>query len=181
MDYKYKEVVTRKNIETDIKRLYFKKILPMPLVIAGTTYLTTDAYRLLTEHSGFWNTLSYILTVIPLALTIGMTIYLCYCYFAHSKNFTIKEDELREITRNRYGWPFDHKIYTLYLRFTKGFFNVGWQLQQYYKWSENYRMDGRQLLNSSLVGDNFYLITVGKRILCVYNKKMFELHSNNKH
>ncbi|MBR6503322.1 MAG: hypothetical protein IKT42_07790 [Clostridia bacterium] len=45
-----------------------------------------------------------------------------------------------------------------------------------YKWSENNKMFECSVFNSSNIGDEFYLVIIkNKRIICAYNKKLFEL------
>lgn len=59
-----------------------------------------------------------------------------------------------------------------------GFFNVSLANEinafKYYKWSELYSMTGEGILNTSKIGDEFYLAISDKdEILAVFNKKWF--------
>lgn len=72
-------------------------------------------------------------------------------------------------------------IYGHTLNFSSyGFFNVGLRNAKggvdYYKWSKLYSMTGEGILNTSKIGDEFYLAISDKdEILAVFNQKWFNL------
>ncbi len=107
--------------------------------------------------------------------TLGYTLYLTYKCYTLPYKCTIAVDTLSDIVyrpsrykpNNRFVFS-EHGEYGI--RYKDGF-----GYKEYYPWSKHHCMFADQLIMRSSKGDEFYLVLVGKKIVYVYNKKIFEL------
>lgn len=91
-------------------------------------------------------------------------------------NFTVITDKLVDEKQNepRTEMTFHKGRYVSYLEFGC---NDRWELEgSYYTWSKLYRMSDSGICNTSLVGDEFYLVLYNKnnKILMAYNSRFFD-------
>lgn len=91
-------------------------------------------------------------------------------------NFTVITDKLVDEKQNepRTEMTFYKGRYVSYLEFGC---NDRWELEgSYYTWSKLYRMSDSGICNTSLVGDEFYLVLYNKnnKILMAYNSRFFD-------
>lgn len=171
MEYKNKQTLKKEHIEQDIKK-EFRYIIFMCIIFIPIFILLLYGGILAIQKRGFFF-LTILLLVVTLIILFGFiaTLIVSINAYVHRKEkYTIVIDRLvdaRWITRHRN-------------RYFYFFFAVQGKIQiihtkTYYPWSVHYSMIGSSVINSSSFGEDFYLVLVNKKIVSVYNKKMFEL------
>ncbi len=94
-------------------------------------------------------------------------------------SYTVVKDRLVNIveeTVEEYNHRQSFKTVTVFY-----FSSQSWRVPPYnYQWSDLYHMSGTGLCNTSLIGDEFYLVLLNDthEICCVYNTKLFEYKTN---
>ncbi len=179
-EYSVQEKVTTKKIEHDLQKVYKSNII-MHLVLLPFFALLDGVYICL-----IWNYLKdgkdlpiflIITNIICVLFTVAIIIdfiHSIYMLFSGYKKFSIAIDRFRGIrTVVRH-----HRRRTVTYYYLM--FNQCGEVQflpeaEYYTWSENYRMRGDGINKSVHIGDRFFLIMRGKKILYFYNDRMFDL------
>ncbi|MBR7143197.1 MAG: hypothetical protein IKD06_06660 [Clostridia bacterium] len=171
-----KEILTRKNIVSDLKLILIKEIIKLitllPLLIF--VYLLF----LFGPHSpakGFMLIFCMIFCVFYTLIYIYALVRTVVPLFK-IKNFTISSDLVTNKLEKRRSHPRSLIIprpYTLV-------FSRGGKYRipaiNNYKWSNMFEMPDKNVFHSTDLNDDFYLISVGKRRnIVAYNKKMFEM------
>ena len=190
MEFKVQEKLTTKKIEYDLKKgggLFSVLMIILSIVATASLLFPITVLSNGTNDEGAAKYLLIGILVILILLVLFLwiiTAYVVYMRFVGYKKFKIGVDVLvgfevmedtgpfiwfRNITnKNEYA-----DIY--YLKFARfGRFRVhsrAW----YYTWSENYKTHGHNMEDSFRVGDRVYVVLVGKRIVNVFNDKMFDL------
>lgn len=120
------------------------------------------------------NQLFQVLTMILILCVIISITYICVLYIKIKKTkFTLKNDTLiekREFKRGGTKW---HSYRPFRLYFTCNHFDIPAQL--HYKFSNIHSMNEEELYNTSSIGDNFTLVELNKKVIAVYNHKLFTI------
>ncbi len=181
-----KETLTRKQIKKELKYISFCNIL---FRIVPAAIITPIILYLFPDDRFF-----------PFAIlfSIVVLIFICEsCYFlklfivAHNNTFSIIVDKLSNTKdiefRDGVTDPYigDAKFAIIPLSFNllgktfRLFFskNRVWRIPSgcIYTWSKYNWMNSFSVFRSSNIGDEFYLVMVGKKIILAYNTKFFEL------
>ena len=171
MEYKIKQTLKKEHIEQDIKREMRYDIISCIIFIPIFILLLYGGI-LAIQKLGFLiiTTLSFVVTLILFIAIIVILITSVNAYVRRKEKYTIVIDRLVDAR-----WISRHRNRYFYF-----FFAVQGKIQiihtkTYYPWSKDYNMLGHSLINSSNIGEDFYLVLVNKKIVSVYNKKMFEL------
>lgn len=183
-----KETLTTDIIKREIKAICLKDI---KTIIAGIIILTVFIFAMIALTSALMNSLmlevfrkKVIMTFIYVVYAIGLGIYVTLLIkklkLLSSKNIQIvtdklvsNEDNLLHMLFYRRTWG--NKLY--YLNFARyGCYCIPDSVtQKNYEWSELYCMSANGVYNYSNIGDEFYLVLYGKKIILAYNTKLFEL------
>ena len=180
-EYKVQEKVTTKKIEHDLlhsNKHYFRlfwALIPFFAFFDGI---------LICMFFEFWDnstgSLIYFIFLGSVCATttiilIAASIYKLYMLLWGYKKFCVAIDHFKGIkTVVRYRRR-RHAFVHRYLLFNKyGKVEFVHELE-YYTWSENYRMFGDGIEQSVHIGDRFFLIMRGKKIMYFYNDRMFDL------
>ena len=171
MEYKNKQTLKKEHIEQDIKKefryIIFMCIIFIPVFMA-CLYVAILAIR----KRGFFF-LTILLLVVTLIILFGFvaTLIISINAYVHRKEkYTIVIDRLVDAR-----WIGSYKHRAFYFFFAVQGKKQIVDTKTYYRWSECYNMIGDEVIRSSRIGEDFYLVLVNKRIVCVYNIKMFEL------
>ena len=131
-----------------------------------------------------------VLLVIIIFLICMAVISLCgliYCIYMHIKSqsdFIIVKDVFAAMATKHSEWSANWSIYMCFK--TYGNFKVkggslrGSLNKDFYRWAKYNHMWYEGLNRTSVPGDEFYLAMYKKRILAVYNTKLFELNKDLK-
>ena len=180
-----KDIVTRENIQKDIKFwirwiVYTFCIFLMSLVGPLYTFQTASSEKLKEP----------VLLVIIIFLICMAVISLCgliYCIYMHIKSqsdFIIVKDVFAAMATRNSDWAPTYRKYMCFKMY--GNFEVrggslrGSLNKDFYRWSKYNHMWYEGLNKTSVPGDEFYLVMYKKRILAVYNTKLFELNKDLK-
>ena len=182
MENNKKEPLNREYIERDIKKYYISMSIAhiVCAVVAAISFifvkLILEITNKLSNNIAIYNISAIIFAVIILYYLCRFTFSICG-YFSFKKKYRIQEDWLidKGIRKSmRIGSGVIRSSHVL--RFKKCGYFFGFATNKLYPWSENYSDVGYfELFDKSVPGEGFYLATVGKRIIAIYNKKMFEL------
>lgn len=179
-EYKVQEKVTTAKIEHDLQTCHTNNLLTflmmLPCVAAFDGILIWMAFEMWDNTTGLL--IYFIVLYAALGFlnifVIGGIVYSIYMMLSGYKKFSVAIDRFRGIKtvvkcRNK-------KYRThYYLMFSKyGMIEFSPKLE-YYTWSEYYRMWGDGIDDSSHIGDRFFLIMRGKKIVYFYNDRMFDL------
>ena len=179
MDYKIKETLKKEFIEQDIKRqlrtLIITYAISIPVLLVS---LYLGIYAI--QKNGFHiSTLFFLIFACIITIVFTRKFIIEIDAYIHCKNkYIIVLDRLVNM-----GWETKYRTRNRRLRADSYFyfyFAVQGKIQiihtkTYYPWSVHYSMIGSSVINSSSFGEDFYLVLVNKKIVSVYNKKMFEL------
>ena len=179
-EYKVQEKVTTKKIEYDLQKVHKRNII---------IHLTLFPFLAFLDGVYIWLILTFledgkklpIFMIIAAAVGFLSTaalifdfVHSIYMLFSGYKKFYIAIDRFRGIKtvrRRRRRRTFTY----YYLMFNKHGRIQFYPKVEYYTWSENYRMWGEGIGQSVHMGDRFFLIMRGKRIVYFYNDRMFDL------
>ena len=172
-----KEILTRDKIKIDLKNLCSHNLVRSFVfflinVFASGFVLITRAYN----YKGLIIFCIMIFFLFALASSILLKDIITFLQ-VNRGNYKISIDKL--ISKYYRGGRSSSMTMVMHIgsyRSTSPFF-YGVRQADCYKWSELYRMGHEGVYNRANIGDEFYLITIGKKetILMVYNCKMFEL------
>lgn len=179
MDYKVKEPLKTENVERDIKKHYIG--MSIAYIVLAVVWVVCFAFvEFLFEikslsidivHKIFF--VVAITAILYYLCRFGFSMYKCLSF---KKKYRIEEDRLidKGIRKSmRIGSGVIRSSHVLRFKKYGNFF--GFATDKLYPWSENYSDIGYfNLFDKSYPGEDFYLATVGKRIIAIYNKKMFE-------
>ena len=179
-EYTVQEKVTTKKIEHDLQKVHKRNII-MHLVLFPFLSILDGVY--------IWLILAFLedgkdlpifmmfAAAIGLIFTVALIfdfVYSIYMLFSGYKKFYIAIDRFRGIKTVKSH----HRRRTVtyyYLMFNKHGQIQFYPEVEYYTWSQNYRMLGEGIGQSVHMGDRFFLIMRGKRIVYFYNDRMFDL------
>ncbi len=174
MEYNHTEHLTKLIIEQEIKGLYLWK-LKSCIPCALFSYIGAVVFWFTCDIAKSKDLLLTAIFVLYIIVLLGVTAYLIYLIFQYSnKNikYSIVCDNLTKISIKRafgYGILGTHCLcFSENGKFLLEFHRI------FYPWSDFYCMDSCNLKNRSNKGDKFYLVIKNKKILNVYNQKMFE-------
>ena len=171
------ERLTKSIIERDIKALYLwkiKSLVPCTLFL----YLGAIVFWFSCGLGDKSNRDAIILSLLAVyfIITLCVTVCLLYAiaqYFKKNIKYSVVCDTFTEIgTKHElvYGiFGINCLCFSEYGKYVLELY------RSYYPWSQFYRMDNDGIMHSSLSGDKFYLVVKNKKILNVYNQKMFTL------
>ncbi len=191
MDYKVKQLLTKEFIEQDIKKVYRSKLVFSIISFCEIVILLIFVFALLRASIPKKDFIEiFILAFIAFVIALRNLISRIreYTYGKYTlvidrligMGNKILDVRIPSANQIRYGIRHHHipRIFNNAFCFTfatqKDVFKLDFE-KTYYSWSEHYCMLGRSVENSSSIGDDFYLVLVGKKIVSIYNKKMFEL------
>lgn len=175
-----KEILTKSLIEQEIKKIYIwyikNYIFGGIFVFIGFIVLW---YMCDLKHTFMHNIVLTILSVmyiLILLLTFIRSIQYAYIYFKKDLKLVIITDTLIKFDRSRVFLSLSLFRILKCLCFAKnGKFTLEWY-RPYYPLSTYYnKIDESKIADTSYPGDEFYLVIKNKKILNVYNKKMFIL------
>ena len=186
MDYKVKEPLKTENILYDIKHYCNREVYSASLITAVlVTCMIGWCIVCFKNNVPFLkNVLELPVLLLILGLLIPSVIYLIRSISARinaPKKYSLETDKLVDIQKNYSPLRGHHMLFcfTQQGKFdsdsgTSG--NIfGKYLGIYYPWSENYKMTLEGLEHSSFFGEEFYILKYRKKIINIYNKKIFEL------
>lgn len=176
MDNNKKEPLKRENIEHDAKKAYRLELLEFVICDIFITLCFVVAWFACDMNNNYGKnvvlTICMTLCMGALLYTFGNIVYLIYKYFSFKKRYRITVDRFKSLeyarTISRAGAHYH------YLKFQEHGKFILKDNTTYYSWSNN-AMAEKELIHSSLPEEEFYLAMVGKNIVAVYNKKLFEL------
>lgn len=177
MKHEHREHLTKSIIERDIKTLYswyIKGLIPGVLFSYLGILVLWFSCDLNQKSSHNW-IIDLILTLYIIIL-LGATVYLIYFiiqYFKKNTKYTIVSD-----TFTKFGIKHElgYEIFGMHcLCFSKHGKYLLHPRRIYYSWSNLHCMNNDGIMNRSIPGDKFYLVIKNKRILNVYNQKIFIL------
>ena len=183
-DKNKKELLTKENIIHDLKKFYLLNI--RSLIIAAVLLVFSTAVVMALVLSKPDKPLIQLMPLIG-AIVLDMVVvallsYEIYNYFSCSKRFVVLIDQLREKgVERRYWYSRDSALH--FFRFAQyGYYYIAetdhkWHTS-YYSWSPLGSISADSLIRSSVEGEDFYLIKIGRKIRMVYNQKLFELDEN---
>lgn len=168
-----KEILTKETIELDIKNVYTKNIRDFSILTIVSWIAFVIEILFFANASKNTNIYDYVILIITAILSIGATLYLVF-YIKDYLNpkYTIQTDHFVKTGKKAiFGsvWGMPCLCFSKYGKFILGFYD------KYYQWSENYPMSSYGIKNTSIPGEEFYLIIINNKIINVYNKKLFEL------
>ena len=172
-----KEILTRDKIKIDILKSCYNQFIEI-LWIFLSILLVTSIFVIFIENAlnPKFNLKTYWVVSLVVLLICMIMQNVRFIYKAIRKEFYIVKDKLIGSEE-----PFGERYVTRYWKYAVFHFPSYGKYKltdiDYYKWSKMYNMRNSNVYNSSNIGDEFYLITIGKKetILMVYNCKMFEL------
>ena len=190
MDYKIKQTLKEEFIEQDIKKELQNHLL-WSIAIFPFFILCILAFVYFCINFGLNKNTIILLIIGAVIFSIYLTLIIreIINYAHRNERYTIITDRLVD---TKYHSHYKRLSLYSYLRLpyrASGMTELGYCFafsnkerifiinpqKTYYPWSKDYNMLGRLLINSSNIGEDFYLVLVNKRIVSVYNKKMFEL------
>jgi len=183
-----KERLTREIIREELKRQgihdTLRMIIPAVVLLVSLCFLTysylQDDSALDTLTAIFWGALLLIFLYVFGAVALDSIKE--YRELKRDR-FSVITDRLVGVENKREHGPgtmgiLFNRPYTLYFA-SYGPYCI--RRGQSYKWSEKYRMTDKGSYTYSNIGDEFYLVTMnGKKILIIYNTKLFALEEDNK-
>ena len=180
-DKNKKELLTKANIIHDLKKFYLLNIRAYIIATVFVLFCTVFIMVLVFAKSD-----KLIIQLLPLigvivldVITTALLGYEIYNYFSCSKRFVVLIDQLREKGVKRRYW-YSRRSAAHFFRFAQyGYYYLAetedkWHTT-YYTWSPLGSISADSLIRSSVEGEDFYLIKVGRKIRMVYNHKLFEL------
>lgn len=179
MKKEHTEYLTKSIIEHDIKALYIwniKSLIPCVLFLYLGILVLWFSCDLNQKSSHNW-IIDLILTlyIIILLFATVCLIYFIIQYFKKDTPYTIVSDTLTHIgIKHEFGYGIfgTHCLYfSEYGKYLLHFYRI------YYSWSDLHCMNNDGIMNSSVSGDKFYLVIKNKKILNVYNRKMFTVEN----
>ncbi len=190
MEFKVQEKLTTKKIQYDLKKdhglvavfMCVLTVVMTALLIFPITVISNDAPN---EGASKYLMIGFLVIGFLLVLFLWiLTVYIVYMGLVGYKKFKIGVDALVDFEVMQDSGPFiwfrnitnkNEYADIYYLKFARfGRFKV-YSRAWYYTWSENYKTHGHNMEDSFKVGDRVYVVLVGKRIMNVYNDKMFDL------
>lgn len=176
-----KDIVTRDSIKRD-NRFWLEWVLWMLIVflmaLIGPLYVFSTA-----SPEKFKNPILLTLVIFLICMSIGALCRLIYCVYMHlksRKDFIVVKDIFAAMATKHSEWSANWSIYMCFK--TYGNFKVkggglrsGSLDKDFYRWAKYNHMWYGGLNRTSVPGDEFYLVMYKKRILAVYNTKLFEL------
>lgn len=176
MEDKYKETLTYSVIEQDIKRFYLWNIkslfLGIAFIILGIPFLlgVYDS-RSDTKH----NLIGAIMVIYFLILLFSLVrlSYCIYkCFVKLPKYSVVKDTFIKTGVKCEFGYgPFG--VNCLCFK-EQGKFPLHLNML-HYSWSKQINMNEKEMKNSAIPGDVYYLVIGNGRILNVYNTRFFVL------
>ncbi|MBE6806272.1 MAG: hypothetical protein E7526_07190 [Ruminococcaceae bacterium] len=177
-----KEILTREIIKSDLKRRMKKGIF----VVSTIYIIILPLYALLIYFSKKWEICS---DFVWFAFIILFIVLLCASlfrlYWVHLLVLAVKKDKYKlekEKLNNIKELFYTHgsgimefeNCGNFWLFFSK---RLKYQIPlENYHWSNTYNMTDKGVCNYSTIGDEFYLVVIGKRfVVAVYNTKLFQL------
>ena len=175
-----REILTRDNIKKDLRAFYIPSIAVLSVETIVILPISVFAFIKLVINKDFSLTFFLILlSVVFHSSILAFVIYMLQKIKKINNNkFSIKIEKLhyckKEYLRS-YHISYDFcKFWLDVLCFNTGKYTIG--NSSYYEWSKINRMSTKGLINSSKIGDEFYIICDEKeKIRMVYNCKLFEL------
>ena len=179
-EYKVQEKVTTKKIEHDLQKVHKRNIImhlalfPFLAFIDGVYIWLILAFLEDGKNIPIFVMIAGAAGLLLTAALIFDFVHSIYMLFSGYKKFYIAIDHFRGIKtvrrRRRRRTVIDY-----YLMFNKYGKVQFFPETEYYTWSENYRMWGKGIAQSVHIGDRFFLIMRGKKIVYFYNDRMFDL------
>ena len=186
MDYKVKEPLKTENILYDIKHYCNREVYSASLITAVLVACMIGWCIVCFKNDVPFlkNVLELPVLLLILGLLIPSVIYLIRSISARinaPKKYSLETDKLVDIQK-----PFKptRKYHLLFCFAKQGNFDshsgshyriFGVDIGKFYPWSENHKMFIKGLERSSFVGEEFYIVKYRKKIINIYNKKIFEL------
>lgn len=175
-----KEILTYDNIKKEIKKMCISDLISVIPILIPSIVMIFGLYI-----STLMKKPSIILVIFMWALLIFFFfLYIFSSIDAIKILCALKKDKLNIVTDElvekkeqidfgptKSGMLFN-KPYCLNFK-TKGEFFV--VKRNYYIWSTKYPLNADGIYNYADVGDNFYLVTYNKRIIMIYNTKLFNV------
>ncbi len=165
-----KEILTLDSVKKDLMQIAFDRtrrlLISIPLWWLWFRFMALC----LNWPSEFKSTIN--ITFLSLFLLRGILI-ICFIFIVQTERFTVSSGIL---SKKRNYKP----------RLTLFFFNIVYRLSfkngmhytirrnRYYAWSAAYIMNENELFTTSCIDDSFTFITLGRRILILYNDKLFD-------
>lgn len=179
-EYTVQEKVTTKKIEHDLQKVHKRNIIihlalfPFLAILDGVYIWLTFAFL---EDGKDLPIFIMLAAAIGLIFTVALIfdfVHSIYMLLSGYKKFYIAIDRFRGIKTVKSRHRRRTVIY-YYLMFNKHGQIQFYPEVEYYTWSQNYRMLGEGIGQSVHMGDRFFLIMRGKKIVYFYNDRMFDL------
>lgn len=179
MDYKRKEILTKDNIKKDIRNQCARNILQCSLLVITFIGMFVLLWYLCDLHkASSWDNnflATFIIFYICFSLCIIVYwIYLICRYFQSFKTYSIVTDKFTGVYAGKF-WLRRNDGHAYPFHFAaNGYFEV-YLNKIYYPWANYYKMYGTGVMQCSIPNEEFYVVVANKKIVSIYNKKMFEL------
>lgn len=175
-----KEVLTRAAIRRDLREIYKGGIwscIRYEIIVLIAYVALFSWFKIFSIQ----NTLIFNIVIIILFLlgVIYIALFVHKIHLVQKDKYYILSDTLVGVEdKNDIPHMFLYKLYRLHFA-SYGVFEI--PDGENYKWSLKHKMNDKDIFNYSNANDSFYLITMKdkKKILVVYNKKLFELNENS--
>ena len=181
-----KEKLTLSNIEGDMKNLSIREIISvfvvsllMILVILVLMVLDSATEGAISSDAFGVVVLTVLLFALFSLLVFILIKSINRLISIKKKTYIIETDRLinsksgtGQIVSSNFRTAF-YKPFRLYFSQKNRVFKIPEGIN--YKWSEKHHMYEYSVFNSSNVGDEFYLVIIKNKIICAYNKKLFEM------
>ena len=177
MKQKHTVYLTKSIIESDIKALYIwniKNLIPCVLFLYLGILVLWFSCDLSKKINHNW-IIDMILTlyIVILLCATAYLIYFIIQYFKKSTQYTIVSDTFTGIgIKHELGYGIFGTHCLCFSKYGKYLLHFH---RNYYPWSDLHCMNNDGIMNRSIPGDKFYLVIKNKKILNVYNQKMFIL------